>query len=332
MAGGVTVLTTSPRVAPGLLSAPAWRLLRGSGAVLTADPGHPQRSSLTEEGIDCRVVPAADAVAEVNRLVRAGVDVVWLAEPGAGREPLPESVAGTDVAVRAGAVDLPGGRILDLVRVMDRLRAECPWDREQTHASLARYLLEEAYEAVDAIEAGDLGHLREELGDVLLQVVFHAKVASESGAFTVDDVADTVVAKMVRRHPHVFAGIEVSGAGDVLANWDTIKSAERAAASGDAASVLDGVPFGQPALALAAALRRRASRAGVPDDLLAADGTGVGARLFDLAAADADPESALRAAARAVAGRVRAAESAARTAGHDPATLTPAQWRTYWPA
>ncbi len=148
---------------------------------------------------------------------------------------------------------------------MDRLRAECPWDARQTHLSLAPYLLEETYEALEALEDGDPVALREELGDVLLQVLFHARIAAErtdGTGFTIDDVADGIAGKLMRRHPHVFGGVSVSDADEVKRNWDAIKAAERAAASGSPGSVLDGVPFGQPALALAAALLRRASRAG----------------------------------------------------------------------
>ena len=153
---------------------------------------------------------------------------------------------------------------------MDRLRAECPWDARQTHLSLAPYLLEETYEALEALEDGDPAALREELGDVLLQVLFHARIAAErtdGTGFTIDDVADGIAGKLRRRHPHVFGDVSVSGANEVKRNWDAIKAAERAAASGSPGSVLDGVPFGQPALALAAALLRRASRAGVPAGL-----------------------------------------------------------------
>ena len=107
-----------------------------------------------------------------------------------------------------GSHDLPGAHLLDLVSIMDTLRVSCPWDREQTHASLLRYLLEEAYEAVETIENGDLAALREEIGDVLFQVFFHARIAAEraagDGGFTIDDVADTLAAKLIRRHPHVF--------------------------------------------------------------------------------------------------------------------------------
>ena len=188
----------------------------------------------------------------------------------------------------AAGENVPGARLLELVAVVDTLRRSCPWDREQTHASLLRYLLEEAYEAAETIEDGDMPGLREEIGDVLFQVLFHARIASErsadDGGFTIDDVADTLAAKLIRRHPHVFAGVTATSAADVNANWEEIKKAERAAkaaaaaesaggASGGTAapSVLDGVPFGQPALSLAAQLQRRAGRAGLP---VSPDGAG----------------------------------------------------------
>jgi XTP/dITP diphosphohydrolase len=165
---------------------------------------------------------------------------------------------------------VPGAALLELVSVMDRLRTQCPWDAKQTHASLAPHLLEETYEALEALENDDRAALCEELGDVLLQVLFHARVASErtdGTGFTIDDVADGITAKLVRRHPHVFSDVNVSGADEVKQNWDVIKAAEREAASGGPGSALDGVPFGQPALSLAAQLQRRAARAGVPADL-----------------------------------------------------------------
>ena len=141
-----------------------------------------------------------------------------------------------------------GERLIELIAIVDTLRMSCPWDRKQTHASLLRYLLEEAYEAAETIEAGDMPALREEIGDVLFQVLFHARIASErsaaDGGFTVDDVADTLAAKLIRRHPHVFGSVSVSSADEVNANWEEIKRAERsakAAASGDGGepSVLD---------------------------------------------------------------------------------------------
>ncbi len=128
---------------------------------------------------------------------------------------------------------LAGSRLLELVQVMDTLRVNCPWDARQTHESLTPYLLEETYEAVDALTAGDQAAVREELGDVLLQVVFHARVAQErtdGTGYTIDDVADGIIDKLTRRHPHVFGDVSVSGADEVKQNWDTIKAAERAAA------------------------------------------------------------------------------------------------------
>jgi XTP/dITP diphosphohydrolase len=143
---------------------------------------------------------------------------------------------------------------------MDRLRSPggCPWDAEQTHRSLAPYLLEEAYEAYQALEDGDSAGLRDELGDVLLQVLFHARVAAEDpDGWDIDDVASGLVAKLVRRHPHVFADTQVRGSADVEANWDAIKATEH-----PARGVVDGVPLALPALALAAKLQSRGARAG----------------------------------------------------------------------
>ena len=163
--------------------------------------------------------------------------------------------------------DRPGAALLRLVAVMDTLRVSCPWDARQTHESLAPHLLEECYEALDALESGDPAALRDELGDVLLQVVFHARIAAEAAdgtGYTIDDVAEGIVAKLIRRHPHVFADVTVSGPEEVKQNWDAIKAAERAEAAGAPVSVLDTVPFGQPALSLAAQLQRRAERAGAP--------------------------------------------------------------------
>jgi XTP/dITP diphosphohydrolase len=306
------VLATSPRVAPGLLSWPAWEALRSASVVL-APPGHPVLPALDEAGIAYQVAaeppPDPDAV------------VVWLPVPGAEPE-LPDGAQ-----LIRGSADLPGAHLIDLVATMDRLRADCPWDARQTHASLAPHLLEEPYEALEALESGDEQALCEELGDVALQVVFHARIAAERAdgtGYTVDDVADGIVAKLVRRHPHVFGDVTVSGADEVKRNWDEIKREEKRAraeragpsASGQAApSALDGVPFGQPALALAAQLQRRAARAGVPGELARLDGDGrptgagpdesgedIGRELFLLVARarelGLDPEMQLRAAAR----------------------------------
>jgi XTP/dITP diphosphohydrolase len=165
-----------------------------------------------------------------------------------------------------------GEALVELVAVMDRLRRECPWDAKQTHLSLRPYLLEETYETLDALDRGDYAELRYELGDLLLQVIFHARVAAErtdGTGFDIDDVARGIATKLIRRHPHVFADVKVADADEVRRNWDKIKAAERSAA-GDGAgggSVLAGVPLAQPALALAAQLQRRAEAAGAPDDV-----------------------------------------------------------------
>lgn len=245
-------------------------------------------------------------------------------QPGAAATG-PAGAAATDGPATV-ATDLPGARLLELVAVMDRLRTECPWDAKQTHATLAPFLLEESYEAVDALESGDPAALCEELGDVLLQVAFHARVAAErtdGTGWTIDDVAGGIVDKLVRRHPHVFADVSVSGADEVVLNWDDIKAAERASRGGSPPSAFDGVPLGQPALSLAAQLRRRAERAGVPDELAGLPpGTAVseiGIELFALAerarAAGLDPEFELRAAARAYRDRVLAWEEGRRQPG-----------------
>ena len=264
------VLATSPRVAPGLLSWPAWEALRSAAAVY-APAGHPLLPALDEAGIAYRVASEPDA-----GLCAPDAVAVWLPEPGAD----PALPPGAQLI--RGSADPPGAHLLDLVATMDRLRVECPWDARQTHASLAPHLLEEPYEALEALESGDEQALCEELGDVLLQVMFHARIAAERDdgtGFTINDVADGIVAKLVRRHPHVFGDVTVTGPDEVKRNWDEIKREEkraRAAAHGEGngpgagqapPSVLDGVPFGQPALALAAQLQRRAARAGVPDEL-----------------------------------------------------------------
>jgi len=193
-----------------------------------------------------------------------------------------------------------GAWLLEAVRVMDRLRSPggCPWDAEQTHSSLAPYLLEEAYETLEAIENADLAALREELGDLLLQVLFHARLAEEADPtcrFGIDEVAGDLVAKLTRRHPHVFADVAADTAEQVASNWEDIKRAEKRRQS-----ATDGIPFGQPALSLAAKLVGRSRRAGLDVPLPAGDG--IGERLLAVVAeavrAGIDPELALRASAR----------------------------------
>ena len=223
--------------------------------------------------------------------------------------------------------------LLHAVEVMDRLRSPggCPWDAEQTHASLLQYLVEECYELYQAVEDGDRAAIREELGDVLLQVLFHARVAAEGPEpFTIDDVAADLVAKLVGRHPHVFAGTErVDTAERQEHRWEEHKRAEK-----QRESSVDGVATAQPAIALAAKLAGRTSRAGLPPELLPS-GSGVGEQLFALAAraklAGIDPEAELRTTARRFEADVRAAESAARDAGLDPHALDEQAWLRFWP-
>lgn len=145
--------------------------------------------------------------------------------------------------------DLPEDRYARIKALMDRLRAECPWDREQTFETITPYTIEEAYEVKDAIDRNDMDELRSELGDLLFQVLFHSKLASEAGAFDLDDVVDTLVDKMVRRHPHVFAGAEKF-------DWDALKAQERSGRT------LDGVALALPALMRAQKLQKRAAKVG----------------------------------------------------------------------
>jgi XTP/dITP diphosphohydrolase len=331
------VLATSPRVAPGLLSSAAWQALR-SAAVVLAPPGHPQLPALDEAGIAYRIVAAPGQDADAPGQEAAGQDgtAVWLAKPG------DEPVVPPGAKLLRGSADLPGAHLIDLVATMDRLRRECPWDARQTHQSLTPHLLEEPYEALDALEAGDQEAFREELGDVLLQVAFHARIAAErDDGYDIDDVADGIVAKLVRRHPHVFADVPVSGADEVRRNWDDIKKqekrerAERAGTAGAAAdppSALDGVPFGQPALALAAQLQRRAERAGIPGDLARLAGA-AGASDGDLGASDGAPEGGDGAPGGGEPGEIGRdlfrLVARARAAGCDPETELRAAARRY---
>jgi XTP/dITP diphosphohydrolase len=289
-----------------------------------ADHGADRRAGhRADHGADRHAGHRADhraRAAAFRDLARGGRTVVWLAGPSGDPDfarALGDLVArdpsgGAELEVVYGSWDPPGARLLDVVAVMDRLRSPggCPWDAEQTHASLAPYLLEESYEMLDAIEDEDLDLLREELGDVLLQVVFHARLAEEEqddDRWSIDDVAGDLVAKLVRRHPHVFADRSVTGAAEVETNWDQIKAEEKGRRS-----VTEGVPLAQPSLALAAKLRRRADRAGI--EAAVPSGDDLGGRLFALVdealAAGLDPEATLRTSARAYRDAILAAEAA----------------------
>ncbi|WP_030193917.1 nucleoside triphosphate pyrophosphohydrolase [Streptomyces sp. NRRL S-87] len=311
--GRIVLLTTSHRVAPGLLSWTAWEALRGADRVLCADPGHPQLPYLREAGI-----AVEEAYLDAQELVAAaaGGRTVVVVPGGEGDRRLTDGLARMAGSGRVsmpalellpGSYDLPGARLLDLVQVMDRIRRECPWTSLQTHEGLAKYAIEEAYELVEAIEDGERHELREELGDVLLQVVFHARIAEEDAEepWSIDDVAGTIVEKLIHRHPHVFGDATAETPEDVKAHWLRTKADEKRRES-----VTDGIPLGQPGLALAAKLAGRVRGAGV--DVALPEGDGIGYELLALAArADAegvDPETALRAAARAYRDAIRAAE------------------------
>lgn len=308
------VITLSHRLG-AVLPAAAARLLR-DGALLHADTDVP-----VELAQLCGAHPVGDAVQGLLLTMdpSTGVAARWVAT-GATVLTTPEPI---------------GGALLDAVAVMDRLRSRggCPWDAEQTHRSLMPYLIEEAYELYQALEDGDTGALREELGDVLLQVLFHARVAQETPeGFDIDAVATGLVAKLVARHPHVFAGSEeVRTAAEQEIRWEQLKRTEKRRESS-----VDGVALAQPALALAAKLVSRVTKAALPADLLPGADGGTGASLFALSAAaklaGEDPEAALRCVARRFADDVRAAERSARAAGLDAGALTPQQWREHWPA
>ncbi|MCX4963119.1 nucleoside triphosphate pyrophosphohydrolase [Streptomyces virginiae] len=316
--GRIVLLTTSHRVAPGVLSWPAWQILHAADRVLCADPGHPQLPYLREAGIEVAFEsPDAHALVEAC----AGGRTVVVLPGGEGDRRLTDGLARLagsgrvsmpDLELLPGSYDLPGARLLDLVQVMDRVRRECPWTSRQTHRGLAKYAIEEAYELVEAIEDGDREELREELGDVLLQVVFHARIAEEyedpDEAFSIDDVAGALVTKLIHRHPHVFGDAKAETPEDVSAHWQRTKAVEKRRES-----VTDGIPVGQPGLALAAKLAGRARTGGVAVEL--PRGEGIGYELLELAAraeaAGIDPETALRAAARAYRDAIRAAEGLA---------------------
>ncbi|SDK98550.1 XTP/dITP diphosphohydrolase [Lentzea albidocapillata subsp. violacea] len=227
-----------------------------------------------------------------------------------------------------------GAGLLDAAAVMHRLRSPggCPWDAEQTHDSLRQYLVEETFELLEAIEDGDRAAMREELGDVLLQVLFHARVAAEAAEdpFDIDAVASELVAKLVGRHPHVFEGNDpaVHDATSQQHRWEELKQAEKRRESS-----VDGVALGQPAVALAAKLVQRTKRAGFPVDLLP-EGDDTGTTLFAVSAlaklAGEDPETELRQVCRRFAANVREAEAKARAEGLD--SLAAEDWRRFLPS
>lgn len=314
---------TSPRLPVGLLTVQAWDLLRAHPVFLA--PRSPWRDPCRGAGAEVTESPAG--AEQLLAAARTHGTVVWVAGPDG--DPQLARELGQRLAAEPGRAELelvygtwdpPGARLLDVVAVIDRLASPGgdPWKQQQTHHSLAQYLLEECYEAYDAIESDDLPALREELGDLLLQVVLHARLAQnrpDDERWSVDDVAADLVEKMIRRNPHVFAGTEVTGVAEIIENWERIKREEKRGGS-----VLAGVALSQPALALAAKILTRAQRAGltdprppeVPAQLATDDPDALGQALLAVVAAaraaGVDAEAALRRAALAYAERLRAAE------------------------
>ena len=301
----MTVILVDPR-RPALVPVEAVELLSGDVQYTEEMPIRIQwslpsaRSALI--GPDAPVLLSSDpSHPAVNARLAAGEQLVAAPQPRAGE------------------------RLLDAVEIMDRLRTSGPWESEQTHDSLRRYLLEETYELFDAVHGGDLTELRDELGDVLLQVLFHARIAEEApaNAFSIDDVADALIRKLGNRVPAVLAGEQIT-LEDQLAQWEQRKALERKSARTDQRSCVDGLPTAQPALALVQKVIDRVTAVGVPADLIPAALTSVSI------AAGGDAENTLRTAVLEFMDDVRVAEQAV-AASTDPGAVTADDWRLHWP-
>ncbi|HZC99028.1 MAG TPA: nucleoside triphosphate pyrophosphohydrolase [Actinomycetes bacterium] len=309
----VVLVASSPRFA--LLFPPqTWRALDAARPVYVLDRAHPSLPALEVGEIAWQALPVAGDDGPAGRdllLIGQGLDAQEVAtarrqadallavakERGSATLLLPPSNDGPLVQLvcdRAARQHIEveavyplgepkGSALIDLVATESRLRGPggCPWDREQTHASLARHLVEEAYEVLEAIEEGGPDHLREELGDLLLQVVFHAQLAEDDGQFDVDAVARTITEKLVRRHPHVFGDARAGSASEVLRNWETIKREQEGRTD-----PLAGIPSALPALQLAAKLQKRVAEAGLAWPGSASPLTAVREALEETAAAD----------------------------------------------
>jgi MazG family protein len=281
---------------PGLLPLHSWSALMSSDLVVTADAEHPFVAHLDAAELRHEVVPEDAGSGPLGRSdllgglspedkgrarwvverARSQGDVAYLF--GAGDSDaftrtlgMEAARAGVEVEVVYFGVAPKGLALLELVAVEERLRGPggCPWDREQDHGSLAPYAVEEVFELLEAIAAGETGDIREELGDVLLQVVFHAQIAADAGTFDIDDVARAIAGKLVRRHPHVFASEEVADADEVKVRWDELKAEEKPEREGP----FDGVAAAQPSLPYVAKLQSRAARLGFEWPAAGPDGT-----------------------------------------------------------
>ena len=303
MTGRLTLLVGSPRIAAGLFTRAAWQALDAADAILARDDTEPLADAVSEAGMPVRhlgdVAPPELARSLMDQAAEG--DVVWVSSAD-GDLGLTDAIASEvsrlgsppEVEVLVASWDVPGSRLLDLVAVMDRLRSPggCPWDAEQTHESLVKYLIEESHEAAEAIESGDRDHIREELGDVLLQVVFQARVAQEHATepFDVDDVAGAIIEKLVRRHPHVFADGDASTPAEVERAWEQIKAAERAEKAPHGGGedghqgLLHGIPRSLPSLLAAEKALARWERTGGDLGSVTADDGDLGSQLLALVA------------------------------------------------
>ncbi len=390
----IVLVAVSPRF-PTLFTPRAWRALDAADPVLVAGEDHPALPALKEAGVSWELLrPVAPVAAGTTRQTdpdgtpssslpgRGSEDAIsstralaatllplaeqrrtttFLLPPGDGRAlvgALDATGAGVEAELLDAAAEPTGSALLDLVATEARLRGPggCLWDHEQTHASLARHLLEETYETLEAIDEGDPEHLREELGDLLLQVVFHAQIAADGGRFDIDDVAGGLNAKLVRRHPHVFGDTQVASAAEVAENWARIKREQEGRKD-----PMSGIPASLPALQLAAKLQRRAATTGLvwsgrdgaleklreelgefleavavdEPDQEAVDWE-AGDLLFAAVAlvrsAHDDPEGALRRASGRFRGRYERARALAEADGQDADRMPLERWYAYWAA
>jgi XTP/dITP diphosphohydrolase len=371
------VLVETDAGLPGLLPFQAWDALGTADVVLLRDPeAHPSAPHLHFAGLDLeplepvqlergdldltRPGDPADRRLAKALVERAAADgrVVYLLGPDDGGLPVAVGSAsqgrGVDVELVFLAQQPPGVEVLRLADVMRRLRdpeTGCPWDLQQDHGTLVRYLVEETYELVDAIESGHDADILEELGDVLLQVVFHAQVAADRRAFTIDDVARGIADKLERRHPHVFGDGSAATAEEVQANWDELKQTEKGRAG-----PFDGVPEALPGLVLLETLQRKAAKRGFRYDELAAPVAKVREELDEVVAAtdddareievgdligavvalarqvDVDPDAAARRAARRFRTRFELTLRELERRELDPATVGAGTWLEVWDA
>jgi XTP/dITP diphosphohydrolase len=284
------IVVLSPRVAPGILTLAAWDALRSASAVRAA-VDDPHVRAIVSSGI---------AVEVSSEPPTYQPDTVWIAPTGdtawarsLADDLMADGGAAPHVEVVFGSYDLPGSALLDVVDVMDRLRRECPWTAQQSHDSLSHYLLEEAHETLEALDSGDSDHLREELGDLLMQIVFHARIAAEDEGWDIDDVAAGIAAKLIYRNPHVFADATVTTAEEVDANWQRLKATEK-----QRTSLLEGIPATLPALAYADKVLGRLGEVDVSGDDL---GARLLAMVAEARAQGQDAEETLRQAVRLLA-------------------------------